>query len=153
MHPKCVTTNGILFLCQKVSRVFQLFYSLAKWMVRGASRSEWQHSWELYRMCWEAERRMPYRGYIVTGSGAGLAKSEFYPIRQWGLLSAGCLPQKAKHHTSSPFCGCGGTVSWRTPCPRAVEETRRKQWVCVCVYTELQNSSQPQNISTFLSQI
>lgn len=40
---------------------------------------------------------------------------------------------KAKHHTSSPFCGCGGTVSWRTPCPGAVEKARR--WICVCKYS------------------
>lgn len=61
-----------------------------------------------------------HRSFIPSGSGA---------LFHW------VPPCKAKHHTSSPFCGCGGTASWKTPCPGAAGKTRRKKWNCVCMYS------------------
>lgn len=57
-----------------------------------------------------------------------------YPIKHWGSSPFGACP-KAKRHTSFPFCECGGTMSWRTPCPGAVEENKEIVNTCSSVYS------------------
>ena len=93
----------------------------------------WEHSWNLYRagkgdegrstevVKWTGKQGCLYQSFIPSGSGAPL---HWVPTPE------------AKHRISSLFCGCGGTVSWRTPYPEAAKETRRRLWNCDFMYCE-----------------
>lgn len=97
-------------------------------MVRGEeSGAERRHSWKLYRR--SGEGREAEQGLLekVTGSTGARGINQSSVPSGNGAPLHWAPPCQVKHHTSSPFCGCGGRASWRRPCPGAVGEKKKKR--------------------------
>lgn len=119
------TTYGILFLAK--SRCLFSSSCVTLWQNEWWEETAGQSSWNLYRRSEKGEKDALKRESMDVCLNQSL-----YPIKHWGSSPFGACP-KAKRHTSFPFCECGGTMSWRMPCPGAVEENKEIVNTCSCL--------------------
>lgn len=130
MYSKGVTTNGIIFLAD--TGVPSLPVVLLFGKMNGERGREWSRAetqLETVQKVWGGRGREGEQGLLekVTGSAGARGINQSSVPSGNGAPLHWAPPCQAKHHTSSPFCGCGGRASWRTPCPGAVGEKKKKK--------------------------
>lgn len=110
---------------KSLSLQFQLCYSLAK--------NEWWREVQVHS-------RTLYRKSRAKGGSKGSYKVKGTQIE---VVRRGCYRQSlipllvaflgSKHRTSSLFCGCGGTASWKRPYPAAAQPRWPYRWFLASV--------------------